>query len=216
MMFTSALFAVIVSLAAASDVVILTTANFEKETQATTGSTTGDWLIEFYAPWCGHCKKLAPTWEKLAVTLKGKVNVAKVDVTENRDLGSRFGIKGFPTVKFLRKGKVYDYSGARTEDAFIRFVTSDLSELSGSEVPEPPTLAQELTTVFNDLTGGISKDLKAGRYFSRNVLMVGLPILFFVALTLSACYFAAPDDEKVEEKKTDSAKHSKKGDKKED
>jgi hypothetical protein len=114
------------------------------------------------------------------------------------------------------KGKVYDYSGARTEDAFIRFVTSDLSELSGSEVPEPPTLMQELTTVFNDLTGGIMKDIKAGRYFSRNVVMVGLPVLFFVALTISACYFAAPDDEVIEEKKSNETKPAKKGDKKED
>ena len=95
--------ALLVAAAQASDVVILTTANFEKETQASTGSTTGDWLVEFYAPWCGHCKKLSPTWESLATNLKGKVNVGKVDVPENRDLGSRFGIKGFPTIKFFSK-----------------------------------------------------------------------------------------------------------------
>lgn len=59
--------------------------------------------MKFYAPWCGHCKKMEPTWDELATSLKGKVNVAKVDVTANRELGSRFDIKGFPTVKFFSK-----------------------------------------------------------------------------------------------------------------
>ena len=72
--------------------------NFEKLTQAATGSTTGDWLVKFYAPWCGHCKTLAPTWEEVANELKGVVNVAKVDVMSNRALGTRFEIEGmFPS-----------------------------------------------------------------------------------------------------------------------
>jgi thioredoxin domain-containing protein 5 len=49
-----------------SNVIVLTNDNFEHLTQASTGATTGDWMVEFYAPWCGHCKKLAPTYEKLA------------------------------------------------------------------------------------------------------------------------------------------------------
>lgn len=49
-----------------SDVIILTNENFEHLTQASTGATTGDWLVEFYAPWCGHCKKLAPVYETIA------------------------------------------------------------------------------------------------------------------------------------------------------
>jgi len=42
--------------------------------------------LEFYAPWCGHCKKLAPEWDKLATLLKGKVKVGKVDATVETDL----------------------------------------------------------------------------------------------------------------------------------
>ena len=86
-----------------SDVVTLTLDNFEHLTQLNTGATTGDWFIKFYAPWCGHCKRLAPTWEEVATELKGQVNVAKVDVTENRALGKQFGVKGFPTLLFFRK-----------------------------------------------------------------------------------------------------------------
>jgi thioredoxin-like negative regulator of GroEL len=58
-----------------SDVVVLGDTTFAEKTK------TGDWLIEFYAPWCGHCKKLAPTWEELATKSKGNFNVGKVDCT---------------------------------------------------------------------------------------------------------------------------------------
>ncbi len=76
-----------------SNVVDLTVANFEHLTQASSGSTTGDWFVEFYAPWCGHCKRLMPIWEEIADILKNEdnsyVNIAKVDVPENRELGNR-------------------------------------------------------------------------------------------------------------------------------
>jgi len=78
-------------------------------------------LIKFYAPWCGHCKTLAPIFEEVATRLKDKVNVAKVDVTGSRDIGSQFEIKGFPTVKFLSKGKVYDFKGRRTVGDLVNF-----------------------------------------------------------------------------------------------
>ena len=94
--------------------VVLESSTFEHETQAVTGATTGDWFVKFYAPWCGHCKKLAPIWDELAADLKGEVNVAKVDVTENRKLGQRFEIKGFPSLKFLSHGTMYSYTHTHT------------------------------------------------------------------------------------------------------
>ena len=76
-----------------SNVVELTVANFEHLTQASSGSTTGDWFVEFYAPWCGHCKRLMPIWEEVADALKSEdnsyVNIAKVDVPAHRELGNR-------------------------------------------------------------------------------------------------------------------------------
>ena len=56
-------------------------------------------LRDSYAPWCGHCKKLVPTWEELATASKDKFKVAKVDCTVEKVSGTRFSVRGFPTVK---------------------------------------------------------------------------------------------------------------------
>lgn len=84
-------------------------------------------LVEFYAPWCGHCKKLAPEFDEAALALKEVgVKLAKVDCTadENKDLCARFGITGYPTLKiFRRNGSETVYDGPRDAQGIITFLT---------------------------------------------------------------------------------------------
>jgi protein disulfide-isomerase-like protein len=81
-------------------VLVLTDANFDEEL-----AKHDFLLVEFYAPWCGHCKSLAPEYVKAADRLKNNdpaYYIAKVDATANDELAQRFGVKGFPTLLFFK------------------------------------------------------------------------------------------------------------------
>ncbi|KAL3614162.1 hypothetical protein CASFOL_042236 [Castilleja foliolosa] len=86
-------------------------------------------VVEFYAPWCGHCKKLAPEYEKAASvlsTLDPPVVLAKVDanVDQNKVIANGFEVKGYPTLKILRYGgsAVQEFKGPRDADGIVAYV----------------------------------------------------------------------------------------------
>ncbi|XP_056154325.1 protein disulfide isomerase family A, member 8 [Lampris incognitus] len=80
-------------------------------------------LVTFYAPWCGHCKKLAPDFEKAATRLKGTVQLAKVDCTANAETCVRFGASVYPTLKIFRNGEDSgSYDGPRTADGIVHYM----------------------------------------------------------------------------------------------
>eukprot|EP00794_Sanderia_malayensis_P018781 gene18781-20672_t len=144
----------------ASDVIDLTASNFESIAL----DSKKDVLVEFYAPWCGHCKRLAPIYEKVAETYKYDHNcvVAKVDAdnAENRPLSEKYGISGFPTMKFFPKNNKdgEEYEGGRDEQDFVDFLNTKCK------------LNRRLGGSLNEQEGRIDKfDELAGKFMAKKV-----------------------------------------------
>ena len=117
-------------------------------------------MVEFFAPWCGHCKHLAPEWAAAADRLAGEVKMVAVDATIATAVAARFGVKGFPTIKVRDRNRFFPlfpsppppvcfqmfgpgaktddtarpYEDARTADALVRAANGLLAE-AGPSVP---------------------------------------------------------------------------------
>ncbi|XP_076456870.1 protein disulfide-isomerase A6 homolog [Babylonia areolata] len=114
------------------DVVELNPSNFHSKV------INGDelWIVEFYAPWCGHCQSLTPEWKKAASALKGIIKVGAVNADEHSGLGSQYGVRGFPTIKFfgLDKFKPQDYQGQRTASGIVDFSISQAKSAASARL----------------------------------------------------------------------------------
>ena len=100
----------------------LTAANFEATVSA------GVAVVDFWAPWCGPCRMVAPIIEELAEEYESKAKVCKVNTDEEQDLAVKFGIRSIPTILFLKDGKVVDQMvGAAAKQTFKQKIDSLLA-----------------------------------------------------------------------------------------
>lgn len=191
-------------------VVELNAENFEHLTQAATGQTTGKWFVKFYAPWCGHCKALAPHWDELAAKIESEhpnegIIIAKVDASEksNRALAQRFDVKGFPTLIYFANRQMYPYLGGRTLDQMLDYATGgylDGSQPKAQNVPSPPSwlemkvqkLKAELKgknkilfALINDLDNILQNEKNAAILILTMGIIIGSLLGLIVGLTMN-------------------------------
>ncbi len=86
-------------------------------------------IVDFWAPWCGPCKMVAPILEKLAKELAGKVVIAKVNTDENPEWASKYGVQGIPTMLFVAGGKVVHRQVGALPERMLRDVVSQFMEV---------------------------------------------------------------------------------------
>jgi len=113
----------LVFVSAWAEVVQLTDGTFDDELRGKAA------LVKFFAPWCGHCKAMAPAYDDLAATFAGDkddVIVGDVDCTVETKLAERFGVNGYPTLKFFKAGpsSAEDYNGGRDVEAMTSYLNS--------------------------------------------------------------------------------------------
>ncbi|XP_052765052.1 protein disulfide-isomerase A6 homolog [Mya arenaria] len=129
-----------------ADVIELTDSNF----QELVINSEDIWLVEFFAPWCGHCKNLAPQWAQAATDLKGKVKLGAVDSTVHTVISSRYGIRGYPTIKYFpggkKDGEAQEYDGGRTASDIVSWANQKAAE----NVPPPDVYEITSQKVLSD------------------------------------------------------------------
>merc|ERR1712137_947766 len=133
------------SIALAGELAVLTESDFDTRT------ASGVWFIKFYAPWCGHCKRLAPTWDSLAEV--ANFNVGKVDCTENGALCQRFEVHGYPTLLLFKEGTgsaAIKYSGARDLPAFTSWVASETGKAAPAAPADAADAGSKVVTLGSD------------------------------------------------------------------
>ncbi len=85
-------------------------------------------MVDFWAPWCGPCRMIAPVVEELAEDFEGKATIAKVNTDEEQDIAVKFGIRSIPSILFFKNGEVVDQMvGAASKDAFAEKINALLS-----------------------------------------------------------------------------------------
>jgi len=111
----------------------------DAEFEATVMQSSLPTIVDFWAPWCGPCRMVAPTLDKLAMEYAGELQVSKVNTDENPEWASKFGIQGIPTMLFIYNGKLVHRQVGALPEQMLRDVVEQFLEVVGEYESEPET-----------------------------------------------------------------------------
>jgi len=161
--------------------------------------------VKFYAPWCGHCKKVAPEWDAFAASSAAseRVIVLKTDGSkpEAKDLMKRFNIRGFPTIFFFGDGELAEFSGERTREGFDKFARRGrkiaktrrkyaYDEASGKIMFAKPSLKLRVIELVRDGVHGVARVASAQPGILFSVFIVGI---WIGAFAVGVMFFLSGD-----------------------
>ncbi|PKS05281.1 hypothetical protein jhhlp_008653 [Lomentospora prolificans] len=151
---TLVLSGLVAAAAAKSAVLDLIPKNFDKVVHESGKGT----LVEFFAPWCGHCKNLAPVYEELGLAFEhasDKVQIAKVDADAEKSLGKKYGVQGFPTLKWFdgKSAEPEEYQGGRDLESLSNFITEKTGVKPRKKWTPPSAVRMLNDQTFNEAVG---------------------------------------------------------------
>uniref|UniRef100_A0A7S1TJ22 protein disulfide-isomerase n=1 Tax=Erythrolobus australicus TaxID=1077150 RepID=A0A7S1TJ22_9RHOD len=154
-------------------VVTLTEDNFDREVLADDDTSV---LVEFYAPWCGHCKALAPKYDALSMLFAGekKIKIAALDADGAKRLSTKYGVTGYPTIKLFKAGQKdapIKYEQPREVKNFIEFLNEELgTDLTPTgDVTEGAGVLDGLTSLFAEVARSGSSAEKAAATIKEKI-----------------------------------------------
>ncbi|XP_045765225.1 thioredoxin domain-containing protein [Maniola jurtina] len=186
----------------------LTDKIFEHMTQAATGATTGDWFVMFYGASCVECQRLHAVWESVGATLRGRINVARVDANlAGLNTAKRFKVAKLPAFLFFRLGKVYRYDLPKRDiKSFVSFAQDWYKNSKGESVPL-------LSSPFDELVDWCVEMIKFSIAFGLDILarypwiwQIGLAGFGLVAITALIALIKAGKTKPKEVKKEKKSK----------
>uniref|UniRef100_S4NU44 Transmembrane protein n=1 Tax=Pararge aegeria TaxID=116150 RepID=S4NU44_9NEOP len=186
----------------------LTDKIFEHMTQAATGATTGDWFVMFYGASCVDCQRLHAVWEGVGATIRGRVNVARVDANlAGLNTAKRFKVSKLPAFLFFRLGKVYRYDLPKRDiKSFVSFAQDWYKNTKGETVPL-------LSSPFDEVVDWSVEMIKFSIAFGLDILarypwiwQIGLAGFGLVAITALIAIMKAGKTKPKEVKKEKKSK----------
>lgn len=154
-------------------------------------------IIEFYAPWCGHCKSLEPEWATAASKvskLKPKVLLAKVDADAHKELATKYDVSGYPTIKIFKKGtkKPEDYDGPREAKGIVSFVKEAMGLTGGAgSVTKLKTVDEAKAVVSDYALVGLFREPVSASSMYKIFTEVASELPFYTDKKVSVAYSAS-------------------------